>query len=136
MTEEKNTNFCCKSLKKHQTSPYSSPEIYSMIILQREIHTEKNSFLRKLVFLGYVQAPSFLLCFTQAMKSQRNLTTEQQLRIYLYYQNPVLVILKYKVYKFEFVDNEHLSDGEYIALVRGNMDSRNTIEDKKTMVVF
>lgn len=49
----------------------------------------------------------------------------------LYYQNPVLIILKYKVYKFEFVDNEHLPDGEYIALIRGNMDSNNTIEYKK-----
>ena len=49
----------------------------------------------------------------------------------LYYQNPVLIILKYKVYKFKFVDNEHLPDGEYIALIRGNMDSRNTIEYKK-----
>ena len=29
----------------------------------------------------------------------------------LYYQNPVLIILKYKVYKFKFVDNEHLPDG-------------------------
>ena len=49
----------------------------------------------------------------------------------LYYQNPVLIILKYNVYKFKFVDNEHLPDGEYIALIRGNMDSRNTIEYKK-----
>lgn len=32
---------------------------------------------------------------------------------------------------FSFVDNEHLPDGEYIALIRGNMDSRNTIEYKK-----
>ena len=44
----------------------------------------------------------------------------------LYYQNPVLITLKFK-----FVDNEHLPDGEYIALIRGNMDSRNTIEYKK-----
>ena len=41
------------------------------------------------------------------------------------------IILKYKVYKFKFVDNEHLPDGEYIALIRGNMDGRNTIEYKK-----
>ncbi|MCC2748577.1 hypothetical protein, partial [Agathobacter rectalis] len=33
--------------------------------------------------------------------------------------------------QFKFVDNEHLPDGEYIALIRGNMDSRNTIEYKK-----
>ena len=49
----------------------------------------------------------------------------------LYYQNPVLIILKYKVYKFKFVDYEHLPDGEYIALIRGNLDRRNTIEYKK-----
>lgn len=49
----------------------------------------------------------------------------------LYYQNPVLIIMKYKVYKFKFVDNENLPDGEYIALIRGNMDGRNTIEYKK-----
>ena len=54
----------------------ASSKNYSMILLQREIHTEKNSFLRKLVFLGYVQASSFVLCFTQARKSRRNLTTE------------------------------------------------------------
>ena len=39
-------------------------------------NTKKNSFLGKLVFLGYVQASSFVLCFTQALKSRRNLTTE------------------------------------------------------------
>lgn len=36
-----------------------------------------------------------------------------------------------KKIKYQFVDNEHLPDGEYIALIRGNMDSRNTIEYKK-----
>lgn len=48
----------------------------------------------------------------------------------LYYQNPVLVILKYKVYKFEFLDNEELPEGEYIALVRGCINVSNTIEYK------
>ena len=48
----------------------------------------------------------------------------------LYYQNPVLVILKYKVYRFEFIDNEKLPKGEYIALVRGCIKGNIAIEYK------
>ena len=48
----------------------------------------------------------------------------------LYYQNPVLVILKYKVYRFAFIDNEKLPKGEYIALVRGCIKGNIAIEYK------
>ena len=42
----------------------------------------------------------------------------------------MLVILKYKVYRFEFIDNEKLPKGEYIALVRGCIKGNIAIEYK------
>lgn len=49
----------------------------------------------------------------------------------LYYQNPVLVILNYKVYKFSFTDNEYAVAEEYIAIARGDINNGDTIEYKK-----
>lgn len=49
----------------------------------------------------------------------------------LYYQNPILAILKYKVYRFEFVDNEQLASNEYIALIRGKLSGENIVIEYK-----
>lgn len=49
----------------------------------------------------------------------------------LYYQNPVLVILKYKVYRFDFIDNERLKSQRYIGLTRENLEEGNFITYKQ-----
>lgn len=49
----------------------------------------------------------------------------------LYYQNPVLVILNYKVYRFSFTDNEYATAEEYIAIARDDINNDDTIEYKK-----
>lgn len=57
----------------------------------------------------------------------------------LYYQNPVLIVLNYKVYQLSFVDNDKLENGTYIAITRGqvrNSDRLNykVIEDNVLVV--
>lgn len=49
----------------------------------------------------------------------------------LYYQNPVLVILSYKVYRFSFADNERATAEEYIAIARDDIHNGDAIEYKK-----
>ena len=49
----------------------------------------------------------------------------------LYYQNPVLIILKYKVYRFEFFDNERLDPEQYIGLTRKTIVEGDFIRYKK-----
>jgi len=46
----------------------------------------------------------------------------------LYYQNPILVILQYRVYRFSFVDNEEdREEKEYIGITSNKISSSNTI---------
>lgn len=49
----------------------------------------------------------------------------------LYYQNPILVILNYKIYRISFMDNEREKNEEYIAVTRGNIEKGDIIEYKK-----
>ncbi|CAI3615514.1 hypothetical protein [Clostridium neonatale] len=49
----------------------------------------------------------------------------------LYYQNPILIIAGYKIYKFKFVNNEELGLYEYIGISFDKVDGSNSIEYKK-----
>lgn len=49
----------------------------------------------------------------------------------LYYQNPMLIILGYRVYKFKFVDNNQLTKGEYVGISFNEVNIENTIEYKE-----
>lgn len=49
----------------------------------------------------------------------------------LYYQNPVLVVLNYKVDSISFVDNENAAEEKYIAISRDDISNGDTIEYKK-----
>ncbi len=53
-------------------------------------------------------------------------------RTSLFYANPVLAILGYRVYEFKFVDNKDEPSGTCIGIVRGKIDGiSNTFEYKK-----
>ena len=49
----------------------------------------------------------------------------------LYYQNPILTIAGYKVYKFKFNNNQEMGNDEYIGISFNNVNGNNTIEYKK-----
>lgn len=49
----------------------------------------------------------------------------------LYYQNPILIIAGYKIYKFKFVNNQCLNANEYIGISFNKVDGNNSIEYKE-----
>lgn len=49
----------------------------------------------------------------------------------LYYQNPILIIAGYKVYKFKFENNHELGQDEYVGISFHNVNVNNSIEYKK-----
>ena len=48
----------------------------------------------------------------------------------LYYQNPILVILDYRIYRFQFKDNERLEKQEYIGIAFNKVTGENTVDYK------
>ena len=48
----------------------------------------------------------------------------------LYCANPVLAILGYRVYEFEFMDNESMATGKYVGICKGKVSEGQTIEYK------
>lgn len=48
----------------------------------------------------------------------------------LYYQNPILVILDYRIYRFKFRDNERVVNQEYIGIAFNKITGKNTVDYK------
>lgn len=48
----------------------------------------------------------------------------------LYYQNPILAILNYRVYRFKFKENSNVKDIEYIGIGFNEVTGENTVDYK------
>lgn len=48
----------------------------------------------------------------------------------LYYQNPILAILNYRVYRFKFKENSNVEDIEYIGIGFNEVTGENTVDYK------
>ena len=49
----------------------------------------------------------------------------------LFYANPVLALLGYRVYEITFIENKEKGKGPYIAISRGNLDHTHNVEYKE-----
>ena len=48
----------------------------------------------------------------------------------LFYANPILALLGYRIAKISFNENKEKTDGPYIAISRGKLDGKNNVEYK------
>ena len=58
----------------------------------------------------------------------------------LYYANPVLAVLGYHFYEYDFEDNDTVSPGTYVGICKGEVSNQDSIEykiiDKKNRVMY